>query len=153
MRKLRNFFAGRLFPCALLSLLVLISGAYLAVTLPRLLAPLAALERILAAVIAITVVRSDALPAVKESKLVLILLLPWTGSFLCLFLRHAPRAPLGAHHGAGETFTRQLGALAESSDGGFCGADEAQYFSVGSKMRDKLLEDLKRAQTSIFFEY
>ena len=153
MRKLRNFFAGRLFPCALLSLLVLILGVCLAVTIPRILAPLAALERIFAAIVAIAVVRSDALPAVKESKLVLILLLPWTGSFLCLLMHQSPRTPLPLHHGTGETLAGQIGALAEGAGGGFCFAESAQYFSVGSEMREKLLDDLKRAQKSIFLEY
>ena len=152
MRKFRNFFAGRLFPCALLTLLVLAIGVFLAVTIPRILAPLAAFERIFAAVVAIAVMRSDQLPAVKESKLVLILLLPWTGSFLCLFLWRTPRTPLPVCHGSGGTLMEELGALSEKS-AGFCGAEEAQYFPVGSEMRDKFLGDLKRAKTSIFLEY
>ena len=153
MRRIRNFFAGRLFPCALLSLLVLTLCAFLAVTLPRVLAPIAAFERIFAAVAAIAVMRSDALPAVKESKLVLILLLPWTGSFLCLFLRHTPRAPLPVRHGADESLPRQIGALSEGIGTGFCGAESAQYFPVGSEMRNQLLDDLKRAKKSIYLEY
>ena len=153
MRKLRNFFAGRLFPCALLFLLVLVAGAVLAVTIPRILAPLAALERIFAAAVAIAVVRSDALPAVKESKLVLILLLPWTGSFLCLLMRDPPRTPLPAPLRTGKTLPEQLGALIGDADAGTCGAASAQYFPVGKEMRLRLLGDIKRAKKCIFLEY
>lgn len=76
MRKLRYFFGGRLFPCALLFVLSVLGICAIALWLPRALAPVALAERIFSLVAALIIVCSREQPEFKLPKVVLIVFLP-----------------------------------------------------------------------------
>lgn len=135
MRKLRNFFGGRLFPCALLTLLVALAIAAAAIYLPRALAPIALAERLFALVTALTVVNATEPHECKLPKLVLAIMLPWTGSFLCLLSRRKKLPPPSPK----PSVTLY--------------AAETEYFPVGRDMYEKLLPDLENARKFIWLEY
>lgn len=158
MRKLRYFLGGRLFPCALTTVLIALSGAFLSFYLPRAFGALAAGERLFSLIAALAVAGSDALPESKTGKLVLILLLPWTGALFSLIWRNKaaqnlPKdVPARAIHCDGK-----IGAYAALSER-FCGmeagfAQSAEYFSGGERMRAALLKDLSEAERFIWLDY
>lgn len=84
MRKVRNFFTGRLFPTLLLLLLFAAAFAFFALRLPVALAPFAAAERLFSFGVGVWVANEDNLSENKTAKLLLLLLLPYTGAVLCL---------------------------------------------------------------------
>ena len=139
MRKFKYFLRGRLLPCALLFALIVVGWVLLALWLPRLLAPVAILERIFSLAVALYVVQSEELPEVKRSKLVL-LFVPWTGAILCLVFRTPKTAFLRANRGHAPLLSRHT-------------AKSVEYFSVGREMYERLLCDLKEAKHHIFLEY
>ncbi len=143
MRKVKYFLRGRLFPCALLFALIVTGGVLLALWLPRLLAPVAVLERVLSFAVALYVVQSREIPAAKIAKLVL-LFLPWTGAILCLVFRPSNEDDRG--HG-----TR--GCARGACGGQTSAARKTEYFPVGRAMYERLLSDLKGAEKHIFLEY
>ncbi len=138
MRKVKYFLRGRLLPCALLFALIVAGCAALALWLPRLLAPVAVLERVFSFAVALYVVQSADLAEVKIAKLVL-LFLPWMGAVLCLVFR-TPRPLQGEDRGHGAPLLRHK-------------AKTVEYFAVGREMYERLLSDLKTAKRHIFLEY
>ena len=155
MRRIRYFLRGRLFPCALLFLLLLAGGIALALLLPRLLAPIAALERAFSFVVALIVIAGNDLPERKISKLVL-LFLPWMGAILCLWFFRCPcPVPLRDKPGDGQdTLLFRASALSARMTGlSLSHADRVEYFPVGREMYERLLEDLERAEERIWLEY
>ena len=133
MRKLHKFLRGRLFPCALLALGIVLAGVLLAIRLPRALAPIALVERFFSLIVAV-IVAADAQP--KEyalSKLVLVILLPWTGAIICLLSRRPARE--------GQK-TRVP-----------CTASTLRYFAVGGEMRAPFLADIRAAKKFVWLQY
>lgn len=133
MRKVRNFFTGRLFPTLLLLLLFAAAFAFFALRLPVALAPFAAAERLFSFGVGIWVAGEDNLFENKTAKLLLLLLLPYTGAVLCLCAKKRR---------AGEAMRPVETA-----------ADSAEYFSEGADAFERLLDDLKGAETSIYLEF
>lgn len=154
MRKLRYFLSGRLFPCALLLGLTLGAGIALSVWLPRALAPIAAFERLFSLGVGIYVVRSASLPDTKHAKLLLLLLLPWTGAFFCLILKTQHHARFlqvpDLRSSSLDPFSRLSVAL-----GGFpaTNATSIRYFPDGREMYRAFLADLEAAKERIWLEY
>ncbi len=155
MRKIRYFFRGRLFPCTLLFGIIAAGAVALAIWLPRLLAPVALVERALSFAVALAVIAEDTLPEKKAPKL-LLLFLPWMGAALCLFFYEKPteidrrvRPDLG--HG---TLLLRVAALSES----LCSlphgrAKSVLFLPVGRRFYESLLEDLKGAKQRIWLEF
>ena len=133
MRKVRNFFTGRLFPTLLLLLLFAAAFAFFALRLPVALAPFAAAERLFSFGVGVWVGNEDNLSENKTAKLLLLLLLPYTGAVLCLCMKK-----------------RRTGDAALPIE---TTADSAEYFSEGADAFVRLLDDLKGAQTSIYLEF
>ena len=133
MRKVRNFFTGRLFPTLLLLLLFAAAFAFFALRLPVALAPFAAAERLFSFGVGVWVANEDNLSENKTAKLLLLLLLPYTGAVLCLCMKK-----------------RRTGDAALPIE---TTADSAEYFSEGADACVRLLDDLKGAQTSIYLEF
>ncbi len=133
MRKVRNFFTGRLFPTLLLLLLFAAAFAFFALRLPVALAPFAAAERLFSFGVGVWVANEDNLSENKTAKLLLLLLLPYTGAVLCLCMKK-----------------RRTGNAAPPIE---TTADSAEYFSEGADAFVRLLDDLKGAQTSIYLEF
>ncbi len=133
MRKVRNFFTGRLFPTLLLLLLFAAAFAFFALRLPVALAPFAAAERLFSFGVGVWVANEDNLSENKTAKLLLLLLLPYTGAVLCLCMKK-----------------RRTGDAAPPIE---TTADSAEYFSEGADAFVRLLDDLKGAQTSIYLEF
>ncbi len=133
MRKVRNFFTGRLFPTLLLLLLFAAAFAFFALRLPVALAPFAAAERLFSFGVGVWVANEDNLSENKTAKLLLLLLLPYTGAVLCLCMKK-----------------RRTGDAALPIE---TTADSAEYFSEGADAFVRLLDDLKGAQTSIYLEF
>ena len=133
MRKARNFFTGRLFPTLLLLLLFAAAFAFFALRLPVALAPFAAAERLFSFGVGVWVANEDNLSENKTAKLLLLLLLPYTGAVLCLCMKK-----------------RRTGDAALPIE---TTADSAEYFSEGADAFVRLLDDLKGAQTSIYLEF
>ncbi len=139
-------------------MIIALSGVFLAFYLPRVFGALAAAERVFAFICALTVACSAALPESKAGKLILILLLPWTGALFCLFWRNkadktlprdTPERPIHADE--------EMGAYALLAER-LCGltggnAASADYFPNGAAMRDKLLSDLTEAKRFIWMDY
>ncbi len=150
MRKLRNFFGGRLFPCALLAVLCAAVLCVAAIWLPRALAPIAVAERLFSLAVALALAVSRDTPDCKISKLILPVLLPWVGAFLCILWRRRtppPRtAPLRAQTGL-------LSRIAAISRRPVLYAGEAEYFPLGSEMSARLIQDLSEAKKFIWLEY
>ncbi|MDE6058881.1 MAG: hypothetical protein K2G44_02455 [Clostridia bacterium] len=134
MRKLRYFFGGRLFPCALIFAASVGATVVLAVWLPRALAPVALAERLFSLIAALFIVCAKEPPEFKLSKIVLIVFLPWTGGILALvWLRRTPNA------NPPETIN--------------CLAESIEYFPVGKEMYERLLTDITNAEKFIWLEY
>ena len=133
MRKVRNFFTGRLFPTLLLLLLFAAAFAFFALRLPVALAPFAAAERLFSFGVGVWVANEDNLSENTTAKLLLLLLLPYTGAVLCLCMKK-----------------RRTGDAALPIE---TTADSAEYFSEGADAFVRLLDDLKGAQTSIYLEF
>lgn len=155
MRKLKYFLGGRLFPCALLTLLAAAVFVFAAIHLPRALAPIALAERLFSLAVALFEVSSKDLPECKLPKLVLIVFLPWTGAVLCILWRRKPlRSPLPTASSAGEDRLSRIAALSASLCGLKAGnAESAEYFAVGREMYERLLADLNGAKKFIWLEY
>ncbi|MBR7186473.1 MAG: hypothetical protein IKD43_03180 [Clostridia bacterium] len=169
MRRFHYFLRGRLFPCALLFLLIVAGIAALAIWLPRLLAPVAILERAFSLSVAIAVISADEPCETKIAKLTL-LFLPWMGAALCIFFRAPARrsAPSvffeegkqEAFHSSGSpdfghgALIKRVAALSKRLSGlFFAHADSVQYFPVGHEMYARFRCDLKAAKHRIFLEY
>ena len=155
MRKLRHFFGGKLFLCALLALPWALFVCFLAIRLPYALAPAAALERIFSLTVALCTASGNDLAESKISKLLLILLLPWTGAVLCIVWRRkpAPRPEPEAKQTGESTIDRlaRIGALSGGTRP--ARAESAEYFPVGKEMYEALLRDLAAAKRFIRLEY
>lgn len=156
MRKLHYFLRGRLLPCALLLALVLVGGVFLALYLPRLLAPVAAAERVFSFAVAVFVAAGQDLPERKISKLAL-LFLPWTGAILCLVFRN-PFLPAALRNvpadPAEDPLVWRLSALSRRMTGlPSVRARAVSFFPVGRDMYASLLRDLRAAKERIFLEY
>lgn len=133
MRNLRRFFSGRLFSLALIALPVLAAGVFLALWLPRALAPIAAAERLFSFAAALACSASKEPEENRRSKIVLIVLLPWVGAIFCLLT--LPRGEWD------ERVRRE------------CTASSAEYFPTGEDMRRRLLSDLAAAKRQIWLQY
>lgn len=156
MKKVRNFLRGKLFPCALIALLWAVGIALLALYLPKLLAPLAALERLISLLAGIAVVLSRDTPESKLSKLVLLLLLPWTGAVLCFLWRRKPRLlpPPLLIRGEEDGILSRAAAYASPFTGfGVTHADGVDYFPTGKEAFRALLKDILSAKSYIWLEY
>ncbi|MDE7295737.1 MAG: hypothetical protein K2N84_00575 [Clostridia bacterium] len=156
MKKVRNFLRGKLFPCALIALLWAAGIALLALYLPRWLAPLAALERLVSLFTGIAVVLSCDTPESKLSKLVLLLLLPWTGAILCILWRRKPRAvtPLPYSDEDEDGILSKAAAYAAPFTGSrITRASGICYFPTGKESFRALLNDILSAQSYIWLEY
>ncbi len=155
MRKVKYFFRGRLFPCVLLFAAAVAGVAALAVWLPRLLAPVAALERAFSFAAALDVVISDALPEKKTARLML-LFLPWVGAALCLFFREKKQEFLRRERvdlGHGGLFSR-VAALSEQATGLPAGRVRSlEYLPAGRDFYERLLADLEGAKERIWLEF
>ncbi len=148
---LRRRLFGRLLPCGLVLLLLFAAGAYLAVKLPSVLAPIAAGERLLSLCAALYVLcRASA-----ESKpyRLLLLLLPWLGAVLCFFLRGEVRA-LPVLRAPFEDGRMNAAASLSAGNGLESGsAESAEYLSSGKEMCERLSADLASAKEEIFLDY
>lgn len=155
MRRVKYFLRGRLLPCALLFALIVAGLILLAIWLPRLLAPVAMLERAFSFAVALVIVASNELPEKKIAKLAL-LFLPWMGGALCLFFREHTRPTPSRERtdfGHGGLFSR-VAATAEQ----FTGlppsrAKSVDFFPVGREFYERLLVDLKGAKKRIWLEF
>lgn len=156
MKKVRNFLRGKLFPCALIALLWAVGLALLALYLPRWLAPLAALERLIALFAGIAVVLSRDTPESKLSKLVLLLLLPWTGAVLCFLWRRKPRLlppPRPPKDKEDGILSRAATYAFPFTGSNVTYADGIDYFPTGKEAFRELLKDILSAESYIWLEY
>lgn len=156
MRKLHYFLRGRLLPCALLFVFVSAGGVFLALFLPRLLAPIAAAERAFSLAVGLFTACERDLPERKLAKL-LLLFLPWTGAILCLVFRSS-FLPVKRRHEGGDlghgTLVSRLGALSAHMTGlPSVRAEAVSYFAVGREMYAALIADLKAAKERVYLEY
>ena len=146
MRKLHYFLHGRLFPCVLLLVPIAAGGVLLAVFLPRLLAPVALVERVFSFVVAVIVATGHDLPESKAAKL-LLLFLPWTGAVLALLFRtprEAARLQNCTPNLGHAPLVDRLFALSERMTGlPPSRAESVSYFPVGQEMFRALTADLK----------
>ncbi|MDE7158213.1 MAG: hypothetical protein K2N74_01425, partial [Clostridiales bacterium] len=91
----------------------------------------------------------------KTAKLLLLLLLPWTGAVLVLLWRET-NAPLTPTFSGTQPFslTEKIQSIASSLGGfGACTARDSEYFPTGREMFSRLLADLEGAEKTIFLEY
>lgn len=138
-------------------LLLFISAGWIALSvwLPRTLAPVALLERLFSFSTGVYIVLSHGVSEGKTAKLLLLVLLPWTGAVLVLLWReqNSPPPPLPVTAQTDSLFGK-IGAITRSL-GGFTAASvsEAEYFPTGREMYGRLLSDLKQAKKTIFLEY
>lgn len=152
MRRIKYFFRGRLFPLALFAVLLVAGGIFLAVKLPRLLAPVAAAERIFSFVAACVLLASDELSEEKTAKLVLIAFLPYLGAAAVLFFaKRCP--PLGAIPEGGDPFTRIARLTFRTTGLTPRTAASVTYFATGEEFEKPFLADLSRAKERIWLEY
>lgn len=154
MRRFRYFVRGRLLPCALLTLLVLAAGLALAIRLPRLLAPVALLERALSFAAAVILLALRDIPERKIAKLVLLCFLPWIGFILVLCFTEAGPPPL-PHESKGEggTLFTRVSSLCGRACGYHAAKGAISYLESGEEMRRALRADLEHAKRRIFLEY
>lgn len=158
-KRMRYLLSGRLLFCALLLLPAFAAGILLAFWLPKALAPIAVAERLFSLGVAVFTVNSRYSCESKTGRLFLLILLPWLGAAICLFLRpvHAKRAKTDAPP-PGPPFRDELmNALSALSFYGCglsgCRADDARYFPTGREMSESLFTDLERAETEILLDY
>ena len=146
--------SGRLLPCILLLLLFLAAFLALALFLPRVLAPLAAAERLFSLFLALFVA-TRRIPAEEKSRRLLLLFLPWVG-IIAVFTLHSakkilPKKELPSFEDG------LVNALSGISYRGCrlsaCRAESVEYFPTGKQMRDRLLEDLAAAEREILLDY
>ena len=150
MRKLRLFFTGRLFPCLLLALIFFAAGAALTIWLPRALAPIAMVERAFSLVVAVFVAASPALPSTKTAKLLIILLLPWTGAFLCILWRNRAPMPEFVPRDPANSVAEEVANLAGNRP---VFATSLLYFPVGAEAFCRMTDDIARATKRIYLEF
>ncbi len=126
-------------------------GIFLAIRLPRLLAPVALAERVFSFVTACVLLASEGNPESKTAKLVLIAFLPYLGAAAVLFLmRRTPPVPLPA---GGDLFSR-IASLNFRMTGILpAAARKVDYFETGEAMEQALLFDLAHAKRRIWLEY
>ena len=156
MKKLRRFFLGRLFPCAISYMFLLALTVGLAVYLPSALAPLAAFERLLALIAAVLVSLDRTDTEIKLGKLVLIVLLPYSGAIVCLLLRRQPQAPhfAPARGIFSDELCDRLGAVVSAQCGiAPCFAKEAKYYPTGADFFSALIKSIGNAKKFIWLEY
>lgn len=149
MKKLRRFFLGRLFPCAISYMFLLALTVGLAVYLPSALAPLAAFERLLALIAAVLVSLDRTDTEIKLGKLVLIVLLPYSGAIVCLLLRRQPQAPhfAPARGIFSDELCDRLGAVVSAQCGiAPCFAKEAKYYPTGADFFSALIKSIGNAK-------
>ncbi len=150
LRRIRYFLRGRMFPLALSALLLLALAVFLAIRLPRILAPAALAERAFSFVAACLLVAKGEGEG-NLAKLFLIAFVPYLGAALSLVLsRQLPEAPLPE----GDTLKERLASLVFRATGlPPAKYSRAEYFETGKEMGDALLYDLNRAKTRIWLEY
>ncbi len=154
MRKLRYFFCGRFFPFALAAFLLLVTGLLLIFWLPRLLAPVAALERVLALIASVAVCCDNSPAEYKLPRAVLIVLLPWIGAIACFFFLAGPGKEMKEDTVKSPPPPFPLSALSENLSGlPACAVKTADYFPVGKEMYLALLEDLRKAKKFVYLEF
>lgn len=122
----------------------------MALWLPRALAPVAVLERVFSLAAAILVALSPSLPSTKIAKLLLLLLLPWTGAFLCILWQN--RAPMPAFEARNlpKSVTEEVANLAVSKP---VFAQSVEYFPVGSEAFARMTDDVLKAKQRIYLEF
>lgn len=126
------------------------AGVFLALKLPSALAPIAAGERLLSLCAAVHILNSA--PAESKVFRLLLLLIPWLGALIALFLpAECPRFPtlLTPFEGAVENMIACL-AFGKAT-AGFASA--ARYFPTGKEMSEQLLFDLQSAKEEILLDY
>ncbi len=148
MRKIGRFLSGGLFLCVLLALLFAAGTVVLTVLLPRVFAPIAAAERLAAAIVALAAVNGRELPAMRTAKLFL-LLFPWTGIFLCLLLKSPPppAQPLPPFCGSE---TERTARLAETMP---LTAESCEYFGEGENFWRRLLGEIAGAKERVWLQF
>lgn len=146
--------SGRLLLWALLLLFFLSGILFLALYLPRALAPLSLLERAIALGFGAGAIVSH-LPAEIKARRLLLLLLPYVGIPLCLTLRASEELVGGCApssfedpllNGAANIARRGCGLSS-------CRCASAEYFRTGREMFARLLFDLEHAEKEILFDY
>lgn len=155
MRKVKYLLRGRLIFCILFLLAVIAGGIALAVILPQLLAPIAAAERLFALGAALFIANS-AIPAESKARKILLLMLPWLGLLLCLFLvkRTPPRKTPTPIRSFEDGTANDISALARQGCGlSGCFTENAEYFPTGRALYDRLLPDLESAEHEILFDF
>ncbi len=148
---LRRHLWRRLLPCGLVLLLLLAAGIFLAVKLPLALAPIAAVERLLAFCAALFVLARS--PAECRPYRLFLLLVPWLGPVLCFFLRRekiSRALPFAPFRDGKMNAVASLAAGGGLFAGGLWGAE---YFSTGKEMSERLVADLIAARNEIFLDY
>ena len=154
MRKLRRFLCGRLFFCLAVALFALAGGIYLAVRLPRLLAPVALVERAFSFAAALTVLFYRGIPETKLAKFALLAFLPWVGAIAVLFFGGEAPSPLPVPPPAQGDLIERAAALSETLCGaGAVTAAPPVYFSDGRTFRNAFLADLARAKHRVYLEF
>ena len=164
MRKVRYLLCTRIVLSAAFLACFFAGCAALAIALPSLLLPAAAIERVLSLFAAVFIFGSPAPFEHKARRLFLLLLLPWLGLLLLPFLARAPK-PLPLPQEArmpqdtkdetqDDKLFAQVSALSFRFCGlGGCGAQAVRYFPTGREMGERLLSDLKAAETEILLEF
>lgn len=148
---LRRRLFRRLLPCGLVLLLLFAAGIFLAVKLPVALAPLAAAERLFSLCVALHVLARS--PAECKPYRLFLLLLPWLGAVICLFLRRETPRPVLSFAPFADGKMNAAASLA-AGEGLYAGyADGAEYFPSGRDMCLRLLADLGAAEREILLDY
>ncbi|MGN0823221.1 MAG: phosphatidylserine/phosphatidylglycerophosphate/cardiolipin synthase family protein [Candidatus Gallimonas sp.] len=155
LKKIRLFFTGRLFPCALALLVAAACIVSLSVYLPSALLPLTAAERLFSLAAGLRLLRTEERAESRASALLLLLLLPWTGAVVC-FLRR-PKKTDGYPPHPFSCADARFSAYARICESG-CGlkpgfARSAEYFPDGKKAYPRLLNDLAAARRFVWMEY
>lgn len=155
MKKVKFFLRGRLISCILLLAALLCGAVALAILLPRLLAPIAVLERVLSFAAALWILGSR-LSAQSKSRRIVLLLIPWAGLIFCLFLIQKPSqrklAPMSREFSDPlsndiSTLSRRGCALAG------CYAESVEYFRTGREMFERMIGDLEEAEHEILLDF
>ncbi len=155
LRKLRYFFLGRLFPCALLLAATAAGIVALSIYLPIALLPIMAIERAFALGVCLFTMRQTELPETRAAWLLIVLLLPWTGAVLRLCKKRANERSRTCPAQT-ERFCGAFGAVQSVAE--HCGfapslAQTVEYFSTGKDLYPRLLADLNGANKFILLEY
>ena len=138
-------------PCALLLLLFLAALVPAAIFLPRVLAPIAALERFFSLTVAVFTANKPLPAENKARRLLLLLALPWLGGIFCLCLKaHTPMPERSTSRFFDDDVANAVSAI---SHRGSCFCESAEYFPDGRNMFERLLLDLKGAKKEILLDY